>query len=305
MSDTQKRTTAYAITAAVSIGILAIAVATYGPWTNTQVVPAANGNSVVTPNDDCIPGGKIHCIDTIQPGRDQGITGTVAFEGNDSDNAFELFVTGSAFRKISPDKVSVTLGVETQEKTAQDAAIKNAQAMNAIIDALKKLELNANQISTSYYSIYPVYEYNPIVEPQIYPPQPQNPVLVGYRVSNTITVTAQASADIGEIIDSAVDSGANQVQGVNYFVSQEVQMQTSNELIGEAVQNARLKAEKALEPLNMQIVGVKNLSLNDVYYPVYGYDKAVFEGGAAPTPILPSEQQVSASVSVTFLIGAG
>jgi len=92
---------------------------------------------------------------------------------------------------------------------------------------------------------------------------------------------------------------------VSYFVSEEVQKQISNEMIGEAVLNAKMKAEKALAPLNMQIVGVKNLNLNDVYYPVYRYDKFAFaEAASAPTPILPSDQQVSTSVSVTFMIGS-
>ncbi len=276
----------YAVVAAVSIGILAIS-AVGGLWTNTPVIPTANGKM---PTD----------FVTKQ------IAGTSTFiQSGEQNDAFQLFVTGTAFKKVSPDKVSVTLGVETQEKTAQEAARKNAEIMNAIIDSLKGLGLNTNQISTNYYNIYPVYEYKPILEERISPPYPQNQVLMGYRVTNTITVTASASTNIGEIIDTATNTGANQVQGVSYFVSEEIQNRMNNELIEEAVLNAKIKAEKALAPLNMQIVGVKNLNLNDVYYPIYRYDKVAFaESASASTPILPSEQQVSTSVSVTFMIGS-
>jgi len=299
MSNVQNRSKTYAIVAAVSIGILALSVVG-GLWTsapNTSVLPKANGNSIVTSNDD------------VRVSGEQGITSTsTGSYGNGADNDnFVLFVTGTAFKKISPDKVSVTLGVETQEQTAQEAARKNAEIMNAVINGLKELGLNTNQISTSYFNVYPVYEYRKVEACiMIYPPPPEcgGQVLVGYRVTNTITVTAPASENIGKVIDTAINAGANQVQSVSYFVSEEVQREMSNQLIEQAVLNAKVKAEKALAPLNMQIVGVKSLNLNDVYYPIYRYDKAVLaEGVAAPTPILPSEQQVSASVSVTFMIG--
>lgn len=273
----------YAVIAAIGIGIFA-AVLTGGFFTKT---PTANGNS----------------IDMVKTTEERIGTGVLA-AGTDNDNLFQLFVTGSATKKISPDKVSVILGVQTQEKTAQEAARKNADIMNAVINGLKDIGISTSQISTSYYNIYPVYEYRPVIDQRDIPPYPQNQVLIGYRVTNTISVTASADANVGNIIDTAINAGANEVQGVSYFVSEEVQKQMNSEMIGDAVLNAKMKAERALAPLNMKIVGVKSLNLNDVFYPVYRFDKfAVAEGAAPPTPILPSEQQVSASVSVTFIIG--
>ncbi|MFY3740611.1 MAG: hypothetical protein HMLIMOIP_001052 [Candidatus Nitrosomirales archaeon] len=279
----------YAIIAAVSIGILAVALVS-GLYAK---VPVANGNTIVTSNDN-LPGDKVNA--------EQGFSGVV-FDNQGNDSYFTLYATGTAIKKVSPDKVSITLGVETQEMTAKEAAAKNAEMMNAIINKLKALGLSTDEISTSYYNIYPVYEYPPVIyEKDI--PRPQSPVLVGYRVTNTIIITTSASEDVGATIDAAVDAGANQVQGVSFFVSEEVQGQMNKQLIEQAVLDARAKAQSALSPLNMQIVGVKNINLNDVYFPVYSYDKAALEGGAAPTPILSSQQQVSASVSVTFIIGS-
>lgn len=289
MSDTRKKTKMYAIIATVSIGILAVALVS-GLYAK---VPVANGNTIVTPNDN-LPRDKVNA--------EQGFSGVV-FDNQGNDNYFTLHATGTAIKKVSPDKVSITLGVETQEKTAKEAAAKNSEMMNAIINKLKALGLSTDEISTSYYNIYPVYEYPPVIyEKDI--PRPQSPVLVGYRVTNTIIITTSASEDVGAIIDGAVDAGANQVQGVSFFVSEEVQGQMNKQLIEQAVLDAKAKAQSALSPLNMQIVGVKNINLNDVYFPVYSYDKVALEGGAAPTPILPSQQQVSASVNVTFIIGS-
>jgi len=303
MIDT-KRTKVYAIVAAISIGILAVALT--GGLYNANV-PTANGNSIVTSNDNCLLGSGIHCIDSVSKVSEAQGTTSLAFDRETSDSLFELFVTGTAFKKISPDKVSVTLGAETQEKTAKEAATKNAELMDAIINNLKELGLSTNEISTSYYNIYPVYEYPPIIyEKSIVPPDPQTPILIGYRVTNTITITTSANANVGSIIDAAIDAGANQVQGVSYFVSEDVQRQMNRQLIEQAVLDAKTKAENALSPFNMQIVGVKSINLNDMYFPVYSYEKSIAfaESVAAPTPILPSQQQVSASVSVTFIIGS-
>lgn len=293
-----RRTTTYAVAAAIGIGVLVVAL-TAGLGVQP---PAANGNSQVTSNDD-IAGSKIHDIES-----ETRIAGEQSFaaETSDTDTDIDstLHVTGTASKKVSPDKVSVTVGVETQEAVAKDAAAKNSEIMNAVIAGLQELGLDTKQIGTSYYNIYPVYEYPPIVMDEIVPPY-QNPVLVGYRVTNTITVTVPASEDVGRIIDMATGAGANEVQGVNYFVSDEVQQKISDELIEMAVLNAKAKAEKALTPLGMQIAGVQSINLSDVYYPFYDYKGGFYaaEAAAAPTPILPSEQQVSASVSVTFLIG--
>lgn len=304
MNETQNRTKTYAVIAAIGIGVLAIGlVAGLG-----LDVPAANGNTGHSQNTNSAIGNPLSQGVNIGEREITATSGgtSVFAQGSDNNdnNLFQLFVTGTAISKVSPDKVSITLGVQTQEPTAQEAAAKNAQAMNAIINNLRELGLETEQFSTSFYNIYPVYEYKR--EPvQIEPPFPGNQVLVGYRVTNTLTITVSADANVGQIIDVSVEAGGNQVQGVSYFVSEELQAQLNNDLIGEAVLNAKMKAEKALAPLNMQIIGVKTVNLNDVYYPVYRYDRVAFaeDGAAPPTPILPSEQQVSASISVTFLIG--
>lgn len=307
MSQTQKkRLKLYAIVATVSIAILAVSL-TGGLYAKLQT---ANGNSITTSNDNIL--GKIHYADTNSKGEAQS-TNIAGLPPNESNgDSLQIVVTGSASKKINPDKVSITLGVETQEKTAKEAASKNADAMNAIIKGLKALGLSESEISTSYYNIYPVYEYpKPIPyeerpAPAIPIPPNNNPILVGYRAVNTITITTSADRNVGEIIDAATDSSANQVQGINFFVSEEVQRQMNQELIEQAVLNAKTKAERALAPLNMQIVGVKNINLNDVYFPVYSYaiGGTMAASAPAPTPVLPSQQQVSASVSVTFMIGS-
>ncbi len=112
-----------------------------------------------------------------------------------------------------------------------------------------------------------------------------------------------------DIIDSAVGVGANRIDSVYFTLSPEKQLQIKDDLIGKAVLNAKSKAENALAPLNHQIIGVKAVSLSEFGMPppmpMFRADFAMAESaGMAPTPVFSSEQDVSTTASVIFLIGS-
>ncbi|HEY7507860.1 MAG TPA: SIMPL domain-containing protein [Nitrososphaera sp.] len=215
----------------------------------------------------------------------------------------EVSTSGTATTKVNPDKVSVTIGVETRGETAQEAAEANAELMNKVIAALKSLGIADDQISTSWYSVNPVYEWRspPCIE--IYPQPPEcapKSEITGYSASNSLTVTLDADEDVGKVIDEAVAAGATNVNGAYFFVSAERQEEVRSSLIEEAIANARGRADKAAAAVEMQVTGVKSISLNDVSFPVFYKDFAVAEG--ASTPVLPGQQEVSMTVQATFVM---
>ena len=214
--------------------------------------------------------------------------------------------SGTATVKVTPDKVSVTVGVETQAGTASEAAEQNAELMNKVIAALKELGIAEDQISTNWYSVYPVYG---TVEPltmciEIYPVPPEcqsRTEIVGYKASNSVTVTMDADEDVGAVIDGAIAAGANNVNGAYFFVSEERQQEIRDGLIKEAIDNARSRAAIAAGAVGMSIDGVKSISLNDVYFPVIYKDLAQSAVGGS-TPIVPGQQEISQSVQVVFIM---
>jgi uncharacterized protein YggE len=211
--------------------------------------------------------------------------------------------SGTATVKIDPDKVSVTIGVETRGLTAEEAAAANAELMEKVLAALKELGIAEDQISTNWYSVWPVYEWRspPCIE--IYPQPPEcapKSEITGYAASNSVTVTLDADEDVGSVIDGAVAAGATNVNGAYFFVSNERQEEIREGLIADAIANARSRADKAAAAVEMEITGVKSISLNDVYFPVFYKDFATTEG--ASTPILPGQQEISQTVQVTFLM---
>ena len=213
-----------------------------------------------------------------------------------------ISVTGSATTSISPDLVILQFGVDTEAKTAQDAISANSQAMNSIVDAITSLGITKDEVSTASFNIYPVY--NDSV------PDPltgiHKTILTGYRASNTLFVKTTKLSLAGNIIDSAVGAGANRVDSVSFSLSPAKQQSVQDDLLSKAVVDAKSKAEKALDPLAQKIIGVKLVSLSDFNAPppppIY-YAGAMAPSEAKMTPIFSSNQDVTTTANVIFLIG--
>jgi uncharacterized protein YggE len=222
-----------------------------------------------------------------------------------------IATTGTASQSVQPDKVSVNVGVETNGTTASEAVSRNAEAMEEVISALRNLGIQETELATSSYNVYPIYENVQPTQPciEIYPPPPEcmpKQTIVAYGASNTIAITLDAnstSVDAGEAIDAAVQAGANTVNSVYFFISEELQEEVRSNLIRDAIDNARHRAELAADAVGYTVSGVHSINLNEVNFPVY-YGRAASEGGFADaqTALLPGEQQVSTTINVIYYI---
>jgi len=216
-----------------------------------------------------------------------------------------ISVTGTATTSVEPDLLVITFGVETQEITAKRALDTNSQTMNDIIEAIKSTQIVEDEISTSRFNIYPVYEgyEDPITKRW-------KQELTGYQVTNTITVETTKLDLAADVIDRAVTSGANRVDNVSFTLSPEKHLQLKDELIEKAILNAKTKAENALAPLEYSITGVKAVSLSEFGMPqppMPMFDMAFEESFAMKsfgTPVFSSDQDVSTKANVVFTIGS-
>lgn len=215
-----------------------------------------------------------------------------------------ISVTGTATTEVKPDLLHVRFGVETQEKTAKEALETNSILMNAVIDAIKQAGISESEISTSNFNIHPVYDYynEPLTGRN-------TQELIGYRVSNMVSVETKNLDLAAAIIDNGVSSGANRIDSVFFTLSPQKHQEIKDNLLEKAVLNAKSKAQKALAPLDHTIIGVKAVSLSEfaIPYPqsVYRGDFEVAEAAiAAPTPVFTSDQDVSTTANVVFIIGS-
>ncbi len=211
-------------------------------------------------------------------------------------------VTGTATTTVSPDLVVIQLGVDTQATSAKDAMTQNAKAMNATATAIQKLNITNSEISTTNFTIQPVYNNT-----GQYPPYNEyKSVFVGYKVSNTLLIKTTKLGLAGNILDTAVGAGANRVDSVSFTLSPAKQQSVQNSLIGDAILDAQSKAQKALAPLGQKIIGVKSVNLSGFTMPqaMPVYSKLGLAAPMVQTPIFTSNQDITTSVDVIFLIGA-
>ncbi len=118
-----------------------------------------------------------------------------------------ITAVGQASVSVTPDMALVDVGVSTQAATAQDASQQNAAQAGTIISALQALLGTTASIKTISYSVSPVYNN---------PPSGQNATIIGYVVTNIVEVTLTDLTLVGKVIDTAIQSGANRVQGVSF-----------------------------------------------------------------------------------------
>ena len=193
---------------------------------------------------------------------------------------------GTATVTVTPDRAVFTAGVTTQDVTVANAQTQNAQAMQALIDAIKAQGVAAEDLQTSNYSINPVYDYNTgkLGDQQ---------TLIGYTVSNTVTVTLRELDKLPSLLDTAVAAGANQTYGISFESSQNTA--AYDQALAAAAQDALRKASIIAKAIGKQVGEVVEIAeANDVYVS-YASKSAVYDAAAA-TPIEVGTLTVTANV---------
>jgi uncharacterized protein YggE len=201
----------------------------------------------------------------------------------------QIAVVGRADVKVSPDRATIQISVQTRASTAQAAATENAVKQQSVITALKTLGLSGDQISTINYSVNPEQRYE----------EGKEPVVVAYTVTNTILVDAQKLGQVGPIIDSALSHGANMISSLQFYASNAA-LARRNAIAG-AIENARADAEAAARAAQGSLGGLLELEIGPASVPPPRPMAMIrAESVAAATPINPGEQTVSVEVSTRW-----
>ena len=212
-----------------------------------------------------------------------------------------ISVSGTATASSNPDTLVIVLGVESEAKTANESLSQNSNSLNSVISSLTNSGLSEDDIQTSNFSIYPMYDSIKDFNGN------WQQVLTGYRVSNILSIQTDKIDSAGDIIDAAVSSGANRVDNVSFQLSDERSQKIGDNLIADAITDATQKAEKALVPLKQKIVGVKSVVIHDNVVSYYDSPmRASFDGFAESSmksaPIMSGDEEISTNVSVVFYI---
>lgn len=206
--------------------------------------------------------------------------------GASAANTIEVIGEGTVYAQ--PDRAEVMLGVETFGGELADAVDRNQRAMTAVMAALADAGIPENHVQTVNYSVHFERDFQ----------ERQGPEVTGnYRVSNMVRVIVEERDALGEILDRAVQAGANQIGGVQFAVSDPGNLQArAREL---AMENARIKAE--------QLAGLAGAALGPAVRidetaesPGGGPRLMAVEGMGGGAPIAGGELAVTVRLRVTY-----
>ena len=202
----------------------------------------------------------------------------------------QISVTAQGTVDVTPDRARITLGVETEAKTAQEAAQANAAAQSRVIAALQRLGVPSASIRTTGYNVAPKQQYLP---------ETRTWRVDGYQVSNLVVLTVEPVSKAGEIIDAALSAGANRVAGLFFEVKDPTAAR--ERAIEEAVTRARREATLAAKAAGGELVGLLDLTVNSFEAtPRPMMEMVAMRADASSTPISEGTQQVVVSVSTQW-----
>ncbi|MGS1016361.1 SIMPL domain-containing protein [Allosphingosinicella humi] len=204
-----------------------------------------------------------------------------------SGTRLDVVATGEVTRV--PDIARINAGVVTQAQTASAAIAQNAQQMNRVIAALKKAGIAERDIQTSSVSLYPDYRYA----------ENQPPVLTGYRANNEVTVRFRDIATSGSILDALVAEGANQINGPTLSIDKpEAALDEARQ---KALATAQARASIYARALGKTVKRILSISESGAAQPPYPIPMMAMKArDSAETAIVPGEQTLSTTLSVTF-----
>ncbi|MBN9443378.1 MAG: SIMPL domain-containing protein [Bosea sp. (in: a-proteobacteria)] len=205
-----------------------------------------------------------------------------------------ISVMGEGEASVAPDMAVVTLSVLREAGTAREALNANSAAMKEVLDALKAAGIAERDIQTSRLDIQPRYS-------QPSRDKPQEPKIVGYAVSNEVTVRIRKLAEAGAIIDKVVGLGVNQGGGIS-FVKEDLKA-TMTEARKRAVADALDKARTLAEAAGVKLGPILSIEENAAPPRPIAYAAPMRKAAAdMAVPLASGENSYQTQVSVVFEI---
>jgi uncharacterized protein len=205
-----------------------------------------------------------------------------------------LVTAGQGEAKVTPDRASVLVNVQTRGLTAASAAAENAQKTRAVLDAILKLGIPREQLSTEGYTVYPELRYDR---------EGGSPRVTGYVVTNTVRAETHHPEQAGAIVDAALAAGANLINSLSFYASNIDEPR--RKAIALAVASARADAEAMAQAAGGSLGSLLELSTQGPTIPPRPmYNMAAMavrkDMQTEPTPVNPGLQTVSVYVNAKW-----
>jgi hypothetical protein len=221
---------------------------------------------------------------------------TALVMANRINNQDRFSVTGSGTVYAKADIANLEVGLKTEaKKTAALATTENTNKMNEIVAELKSLGIEEKDIKTSNYNLNPVYNYT----------NNRGQELVGYEVTQNLTLKIRDLSKIGDVIAKTTEKGANQIGNINFTIDDEFELK--NQARELAIQKAQEKAALIADQSGMKLGEVKSVYENAepmnpimLSYSNAKMDSAAVGGGIIAPTIQSGQNEIKVEVTLTY-----
>jgi uncharacterized protein YggE len=209
------------------------------------------------------------------------------------ENVRTLNVNGVGQAYLIPDIAYIYVGVHTEGASASEAVESNKGQTTAVIDSLKDAGVDAKDIRTTNFSIYPSQQYSPegTVSGTV------------YMVDNSVYVVVRDLDGLGDLLDSAITAGANSINSIQFDVADKTE--AVKEARAKAVEDAKAQASELADAAGLSLGNIQTINFYDSS--PYAYIEGGKGGGGAvaaeaSVPIQPGQLTISVTVNITYAI---
>jgi uncharacterized protein len=202
-----------------------------------------------------------------------------------------IVVTGEGQVRQAPDMATITLGATITDPNARTAIDEVNRRTNAVIAAVRAVGIEPQDIQTTRISLQ---------EQRGGGPPPSGDQIVGYRASNTVSVTVRDFANVGPVIDASLAAGANSLSNLQYGLQNPDEARKA--ALAVAVANGTGKAQAIATAMGVGITDLVSVTEGGATPPQpAAIPTAAFNAaGSASTPVEAGELVVRAQVTMVF-----
>lgn len=221
------------------------------------------------------------------------VGGSLAQKSYSAKSPRTITVTGLGTINTTPDTAEVTLGVQTgRQKTSQITMSTLNNKIAAITAAVEAVGIEQKNIKTDSLWLNPAYDYVNGTQRD-----------AGFEATQNVKITIKDISKLSAVIDASVEAGANQVQNVQFAVSESNNASTNAREM--AISNAQQKAQQLAQQLGVTLGRVESFTESNQGYnpPVPMMARAESDAGMGGGAVVPEgEQVVQSNVTIMYSI---
>ncbi|MCV2885919.1 SIMPL domain-containing protein [Aestuariibacter sp. AA17] len=214
------------------------------------------------------------------------LTASSGLQADTLDNKY-IRVSGAGSVASPPTGIQLTLGFEEKGNTAEKLYTQLGLAHNQVIDYLKDLGIEPNDMQSTQIQFRPVYRY-----------ENNRQVHEGFMVSQSLQITMQDLSEFPRVIDGVIRRGVARIENFSY-------QNTHTErdymrALALAVDNAKARATRLAKEANVTLGEVIRIEESSSYTPMP--EMRMMKAQADMPQLMQGAVESGANVTVTFAI---